>query len=69
MSPLALAILGLYAWPDNVWELEHCLARLVAISAQPLLDAAMVRTALDLPPNPRESIAEETEEGEQGAQF
>ena len=48
MSPLALAILGLYAWPDNVWELEHCLAHLVVIGEQPLLDATRVRATLDL---------------------
>ena len=69
MSPRALAILGLYAWPDNVWELEHCLAHLVAISDQPLLDAAMVRATLDLPPNPRESIPEERRRENKGHNF
>ena len=45
----ALDLLRQYAWPGNIRELEHCLARLVALSEQPLLDAAAVRAALNLP--------------------
>ena len=45
----ALDLLRQYAWPGNIRELEHCLARLVALSEQPLLDAAAVREALNLP--------------------
>lgn len=44
----ALEVLRQYHWPGNVRELEHCLARLVVLSNQPLLDAAEVRAALGL---------------------
>jgi DNA-binding NtrC family response regulator len=59
----ALDLLGQYAWPGNVRELEHCLARLVALSDQPLLDAAVVRAALDLPAADLEPVPEDPEEG------
>jgi DNA-binding NtrC family response regulator len=46
----ALHLLQQYDWPGNVRELEHCLARCVVTSDQPILDAAAVRIALALEP-------------------
>lgn len=48
LHPEALYLPQQYDWPGNVRELEHCLARFVVTSDQPVLDAAAVRIALDL---------------------
>jgi DNA-binding NtrC family response regulator len=61
----ALDVLCHYAWPGNVRELEHCLARLIALSDQPLLDAAAVRAALELP-EPEEDRQADLDDVEDG---
>ena len=46
----AVAALLAYPWPGNVRELEHVVERLLVTSEKVVLDGAMVRSALEVPP-------------------
>ena len=46
----AVAALLAYPWPGNVRELEHVVERLLVTSEKAVLDGAMVRSALEVPP-------------------
>jgi two-component system response regulator HydG len=50
LSTDAVAALLAYSWPGNVRELQHLVERLLVTSEKAVLDGAMVRSALEVPP-------------------
>ncbi|MEW6325265.1 MAG: sigma 54-interacting transcriptional regulator [Nitrospirota bacterium] len=60
VSPAAMAVLAAYHWPGNVRELEHCLERLVLLTARPVITPGEIDALahfLDLPQAPPPAAA------------
>jgi Nif-specific regulatory protein len=57
VSPAAMEVLTAYHWPGNVRELEHCLERLVLLTAQPVITPDAIDALAHLLDLPQEQAA------------